>query len=379
MQVDVATRDKYAKDAPELLEAVDTGESEFIMRRDPQTDYCVRFEGGLCGVHRDYGTSFLGDACHFYPRISRQLGNHASMTASLSCPEVTRLALFSEPTVSWQASKTDRLPYSLKDYLPEGLSSEQAWKIHTTCVDFAGNAELSPEQLIACFVSVAASLERQPLASWPDAIAFYLRMAPGRLPTPESQAADPFNLLHMMYGLLGAAKPTARPRLMETLQTIADALHVSYQPEAAAIVLEDDSTTRWMMIEQLWSMNGAPTYAPILRRWVQTQLTMMLFPFAGFGASLSQRAVLLGVRFAITRLALMCAYFTHDASLSAEMIVRIVQSLSRFLDHLADPTLCLRICEETGWVRESRLRALVGDTGQSIPLSASFLTLGVAN
>jgi hypothetical protein len=42
-------------------------------------------------------------------------------------------------------------------------------------------------------------------------------------------------------------------------------------------------------------------------------------------------------------------------------VVRIVQSLSRVLDHLADPELSLKIYEEPGWLREPRLRALMGD------------------
>lgn len=41
-------------------------------------------------------------------------------------------------------------------------------------------------------------------------------------------------------------------------------------------------------------------------------------------------------------------------------MVEIIQILSRFCDHLADATLSLKIYSETGWVRESRLRAIVG-------------------
>src|SRR5579885_2432723 len=72
MQLDAAMRARYASEAPELLEAVaDDGAGGFIMKRDPQTDFCVKFENGLCGIQQKYGTAFLGDACHFYPRSTR--------------------------------------------------------------------------------------------------------------------------------------------------------------------------------------------------------------------------------------------------------------------------------------------------------------------
>lgn len=69
----------------------------------------------------------------------------------------------------------------------------------------------------------------------------------------------------------------------------------------------------------------------------------------------------MGVRFATIRLALMCACKMHDGLIDEAQQVRIIQSIARVLDHLADPTLSLQIYEEPGWLREGRLRALVGD------------------
>jgi hypothetical protein len=39
----------------------------------------------------------------------------------------------------------------------------------------------------------------------------------------------------------------------------------------------------------------------------------------------------------------------------------VIQSLARFLDHLADPTFSLMAYEEAGWHKEGRLRGLIGD------------------
>ncbi|MBY0406929.1 MAG: flagellin lysine-N-methylase, partial [Rickettsiales bacterium] len=108
MQVDEDTVNRYRNEAPELLAAVEPAEeTPWIMRKDPDTGYCIKLDGGLCGIHKQYGDRFLGDACHFYPRITRTLGSATLMTATLSCPEITRLALFGAPH-AYAPAETDR-------------------------------------------------------------------------------------------------------------------------------------------------------------------------------------------------------------------------------------------------------------------------------
>ena len=373
MQLDRTTKQKYEREAPELLAAVDTGEAEWIMKRDPQTDYCVKFDQGICSVHRDYGTSFLGDACHFYPRITRQLGSElTSMTASLSCPEVTRLALFGEQSVGWEVAETDRVPDSLTSYLIEGLSTEQAWSVHQAFLTATYDTTQTIEQTLARIISVSFSLHALPVTSWPEAVSFYLKNASQRLPVPDSDPADPFNLLHMMYGLVRAAKPSARPRLDDTLSDMAQALEVTIDSATSNMTLSDSSVMCWQYALLHWQGAPAQQADRPLRRWLQAQLTMMLFPFAGIGSQLAERVTLLALRFAVTRQALICAAALQRAPIEPPQLVRIVQSLSRFLDHLADPTLSLDICRETGWLRESRLRALIGDGTSPIPSAATL-------
>src|SRR5687768_14752127 len=115
MQVDDAMVERYRQQAPELLDAVTTGhDGGHIMRRDEKTDYCVKFDNGLCSIHRDYGSDFLGDACHFYPRVTRRLGDKAVMTAALSCPEVARLSLFTDDAFLLGEGLAARLPATLR-------------------------------------------------------------------------------------------------------------------------------------------------------------------------------------------------------------------------------------------------------------------------
>jgi lysine-N-methylase len=377
MQLDSATRNKYEKDAPELLDAVDTGEAEWIMKRDAKTDYCVRFDNGLCGIHKSYGTDFLGDACHFYPRITRSLGETQVMTAALSCPEAARLMLFSNSAFDWDQTAADRLPNTLRDYRPAALSDADSLAIHQGFIRTVAEAP-SPERAVMRINSVARSLEALPQTSWLEALSFYMRSADGRLPKPELVAADPFNLVYMLHGLLRAAKPSSRTRLMLTLQEMQQALAMTQDPDSGQPDTTEESLLEWQMMEQAWHVRWRDAMQPILTRWLQSQLSMMLFPFAGLGERLSERATLLGVRFALTRLSLMSLCHLRGGEPMEADVIRAVQSLSRFVDHLADPTLSLRVCSETGWDKEARLRSLIGDTTDKLPISNDLSTVKVS-
>lgn len=361
MQLDPETREKYITQAPELMEAVTTGEAEYIMKRDPATDYCVKFTDGLCSIHKTRGTAFLGDACHFFPRITRSLGETHLMTAALSCPEVTRLALFREDGFSHDDAQAERLPWSLMDYLPNELKEEDALAIHRAFLEAADDETASPERIMARLGSVARSLQMQAISNWPAAIAFYMKNADGRLPTPEENIADAFNLLHALVGLLKAAKPSARARLEQTIRDMEAALNVTIDRETLALTTHESSARAYLALRGAWRERWAESFAPVLRRWIQAQLAASLFPYSGMGDTLTERIAILTVRFATLRLALMGCCHAHAGLPPEQDSIRVIQSIARFLDHLADPELSLSMYSETGWILEARARGLLGD------------------
>ena len=69
-----------------------------VLKKD--TDgYCVKFDrsDSMCGVHKSYGTEYLTDACFLYPRVRHKLSRDmVVINATLSCPEICRIALESE-------------------------------------------------------------------------------------------------------------------------------------------------------------------------------------------------------------------------------------------------------------------------------------------
>jgi lysine-N-methylase len=360
MQVDDATLSRCSQKAPELLKAVETEpDGSHIMRKSPDTGLCVKFENGLCGIHKTYGANFLGDACYFYPRVTRQLGGKVIMTAAMSCPEIVRIVLADEHAYALEQASVERLPQSLKNYLPEGLSEDDALAVHQLFLKATEDGSVSAEQIFLRIASVSRSLERIDHKKWPGAVPFYLAHADERLLPPEPDAADPFNVLHALCGLMVAAKKHTSPRLKQTIDDMEKALAVTLDWGAVAIHTTPQSAAAYQQVQAVWREKYAPHYAPLLRRWLQMQLSLSLYPFAGLGATLSERITIIGVRMATIKLALMCGCSITRSVLSQDVVVRVVQSLSRVLDHLGDAAFSLQIYSETGWIQEKRMRALI--------------------
>jgi len=361
MQVDRVTQQLYEKEAPELLGALSTGEADVIMKRDPKSDYCVKFDGGLCNIHKEKGSRFLSDACHFYPRVTRKLGGETYQSAALSCPEIARLALYEKGDMfQYETVQLDRLPESLKDYKPAGVTEAKAAETMQAFLRLVLRTP-SPERAVALLMNVSQSLELIDISNWPEAAPLFIRIAEERLPAPESHPADDYRLLNILVALVSASKQTERPRLEETIHQMERALKVHIDRESLGIVSDGGVLDAHEVLRPRWDKFGRETMAPVLTRWLAAELSIACFPFAGFGHGLKDRAVVLGVRFATLRLALM-AHVLPDGTLPSQAeVIRIVQSLARFMDHLADPAFSLMAYQEAGWTKEPRLRALVGD------------------
>ena len=362
MQLGSEKKVLYDEKAPELLNAITSiGDDEYIMKRDTKTDYCISFSDGLCGIQNKYGADFLGDACYFYPRVTRKIGQDTVLTGTLSCPEIARLALMDENAFLPSEGSLHHFPTSLKDYCPSGLDAQATWAIHTLFLHAAMNETVSPEHALMQIYVVAQSLERIDMGSWHEAVPFYLGMADAGIAPAVVKASDMVYLLQSLCGLVFASKKIHNnARLVETIHEMEAALHVTIRMDNLAIVALPDSVYATENLLLRWQNEWAVHYAPIVRRYLIMQLSLAIFPFGGFGDSLTSRIAIIGIRLATIKLALMSAISQKpSAPLTEETIIRVVQSLSRFLDHLSDPEFSLKIYQETGWLQPERLRGLL--------------------
>lgn len=362
MQFDQKHKELYQKEAPELLEAVN--EDEMIMKRDPKTDYCIKYDNGLCSIHKKYGETFLGDACFFYPRATRKIGDdNIVVTSTLSCPEIARLSLYdTENPFEEHHTPIDRIPESTKDYLEQESdlkSADDINQIRQNFINYVDSSAHSSAFITISIVSVARSLEYQDPSKWNEASQFLLKTAESRILPPEPHQADPYKLFHSFCGLIGAAKKQDTPQLREVIDMIQDAMDTTINWETLIIENNAKDFSAFEKMRTLWHQGASEQLEPVLKRYIQSQLSLSSFPFAGFGNSLPEKAMIIAIRYATVKLALMASLSREQTIPDKNTVIRIIQTISRFLDHLGDPTLSLAIYDEAGWSKEQRLYGLL--------------------
>jgi len=324
-----------------------------VMKRDPETDYCVKFTDGICAIHKEQGAPLLGDACNFYPRITRSLGLDTIMTATLSCPEIARLSLFDEtrhPERSegsfagaqddgWVEIETERLPSSLNNYQDPELSSEDCLKIHNIFLNACAVPDES-ELILSRIYSVASSLSRIAKKDWPDAAGFFLKTADGRLAQSISDPADKYKILQIFAAVFHATRKKMNPRLLESLEHLQTTIGAKIDWQTLELTLSE--------------AEPEPTESrdDILKNYIAAQLSFTTFPFAGLGQNPIEKAKLLAFKFALAKL--LIANLTDEAQ-----IIQAIQSAARIIDHIASPDLIFNLMDQFGWTTEARILGLL--------------------
>ena len=200
MQLDDVTFTKYQGN--ELENAVAYDGAIRVMRRDEASGYCVKLSDGICGIHKEYGADMLGDACYFYPRVTRKFGDDVIITATLSCPEITRLMMEPDATQFIELG-APRLPQNIRNYDVENFSFENALKVHDAFLSACEAAD-DAAKIMARIYSAAQSLKRIEQKDWPDAAGFIIKMADGKLPVAEVDAEDQKRVLQIFAAVVHA-------------------------------------------------------------------------------------------------------------------------------------------------------------------------------
>ena len=335
MPVDAAQLARYRAQAPELLATVDLALG--IMKKDRPVGQCGQLCEGLCAIQNKYGADFLGDSCHFYPRIVHAIGGRRVMVGSTSCPEMLRLILEEASPFLREEVTLARMPGIRRDILPEGATPAQVMAVMDEFMQLAADETRSPESILSQIIdSICEGME--------------------------AGASKPANAHAIYYALALTEAFTNAPRrerLDAVMQVMEERLGCAFSRDARTLGFAPDAANKLAQLNLRWHKGAGVTLAPMLRRWMQAQLAMTAFPFGGLAdLSAFEHLGVLVQRFTTMRLALMC-HVSEDGTLDRATAMRVVQVLSRFMDHLADAKLTRMIFRDLGWNTPAQLRQLI--------------------
>lgn len=355
MPADPAQIARYEASAPELLAILDRKAN--ILRREPTGQHCAQLCDGVCSVHQKYGTELLGDACYFYPRLVHNIGGSKVMSGAISCPEMLRLVMHERQPFARAEPTTGRMPAHRRDVVPDGWSAAAVEAIIDAAMACAGDASHTPETIMHQLLALAEIMEYATPNDWHEQWQRTMRAGPAG----ESKEGDSHTLYYALALTEAFGTPGVSKKLQGIMQAMEQQLCCRFARESRDMQFLEGSAGVQARLWQRWNMDTRAARAPMLRRWIQAQLAMTAYPFGGFHAiGFAQRGAVLVQRFATMRLALMCHVPASGAAPDEQVVMEVMQGLSRFMDHLADAKLTMMIHRDAGWQTPTRLRGLIG-------------------
>jgi hypothetical protein len=212
---------------------------------------------------------------------------------------------------------------------------------------------------LADLVKISRSLDNLNKNHWQQAIEAVLPIIKDFPSHPEFVDTDPFNLINFLIIMISASKKHSHQRLKEMVNIVSKALELTIDIENPAVTLSNNSYNIYQKLKACACGKVKEQLDHIMCRYLQSQINLFFFPFAGLGNSVSDKASIIVVKFALIRL-LLLSHVQLQGELDETSVIRIVQTLSRFLDHLTNADLLLLVLKDFGWDRESRLLALLG-------------------
>lgn len=352
VKVDAPTLALYRAQAPELLHVVTEREGiGAVLQFDADTGLCPQLECGGCHIHATRGTDFLTDTCHLYPRITRALAATTVVTATLSCPEIARLALVEEASLALVKTTVDRVPEQVKNYAAEGVNTEEACALMA-----AMQANItSAEQHLIALANEALVLSNAPMSQWPM---LHQTHTPS-FSTPIGHAHDVLFMLIILTTLVTACNAKPSVRLQEVVALIEHALHVDVVWDEATANTQPDTLARLSALQQRYDTHYQAALQPLLNALLKAQLAASLYPYAGLGNNPLERIAWVAYAYALTRFALLCAIDQSGGELPESLGIQVVQTIARVLDHVGSLELALPMLKEIGWLDPARLAGIL--------------------
>jgi hypothetical protein len=342
MQIDDKTISKYLNH-PDLANIVNIEEK--ILKR-ANDDYCFKASAGLCLVHEKYGEDYLGDACYFYPRIIRKIQDQYIVSASMSCPEITRLILFEENIFDLSKDYLPRIPQQIKSY--DDLSAEHVSYIQKKIINMIMDKEKNAEQVMLQLLSMSRSFQFTNKQTWFEAIDFIVDNNIN-IDARNTDDSNPYKLLHSLIliarNVKGHDGNILLKNIIDKMQTT---LNCKFDENNLDIICYDEEHHSYNNSLQQYQ-NNKDYYDKILKRYLAAQILVSFFPFSNNPYEVMK---IIAVKFATIRLTYICY-------LDMEKIVEITHVLSRLFDHLANNQFAIAIYNNYGWQTENEIADMI--------------------
>lgn len=359
MQLDIITKAIYENTKQGLENVVSSTDSNYIFKRNEDDD-CSMLESGKCGIHKVHGPSFLSDACYFFPRIMFKLGDSYYASAGFSCPETARLILFSDDPFRRMVTNYKRIPYVLKDYSRESITIDLVEKIHNYFLDKFESLETGKNLMKLLMIS--RSLSHLPKQKWYASLEYIDKVALGLLPEKVTNKNNLYFLVQSLVIIVKSCRKKPNKRLTSVLNSFEKYFKCKIDWESTDIILEDenqDSASMYCSLDSITNPYKSEFINHIMARWLMLEMKSFFYPFSGNGKTVLAKTQILIVKYCLNKM-LLDVFLNTSEDLETDTVM-VIQSVAKFMDHLADDNLVMKLFESYSWNEDAKLFGMVSN------------------
>ncbi len=297
-------------------------------------------ENKLCHIQINLGEEYLSNTCAIYPRISNEVNGVLERSATVSCPEIARLALlnpdgiaFDEIEESGELRRTIQKKIDTHDKKVSHKLQKYFWELRIFTIQVLQNrAYLLAERLIILglfFQKVEEHLSNESVGKIPELIAAYtsiieegsLKEYLDQIPVQETVQMELVKEMADQRFSQGLNSQRYKECYTDTLVGLKFITGTPFSEVAKA----------YPEVYQTYYKPFMAEHEYILENYLVNYVYKNMFPFSGF-PKLFDNFVMLVVHYSMIKLHLIGMSGRHKG-LNIDLVIKLIQSFAKTVEH----------------------------------------------
>lgn len=329
VSLDEKTKRLYEEKAPELLDSVVEDDKGPKILTNFNHTACSQFVDKLCAIQKKYGEEYLPDTCAFYPRTVRAVGDTLLVSATMSCPEIARLAIELDNPFDLVEKDLKRMPESIVNFKMDGESKDDVFYVMKRFLKETERKDITAQDVMMNILVASQMLDKFQAEYWRKVVDNVFAMASYAYIKPTEERVSKFQLMKYL-----AEVKTRRPaRWLRLFHDIEGLFRVKLNQDT----LEHE--VFWDKEKQERYYNNPKSQEKIdhiVKRYIAGEMARNIFPYAGTNGTYAfEKAMVIAVHSVLARLALISILDENGNCPAQEELIRVAQTVARGLNHVA--------------------------------------------
>ncbi|MBP1992648.1 flagellin lysine-N-methylase [Paenibacillus eucommiae] len=298
-------------------------------------------ETGLCKIQVQLGEELLSDTCATYPRVTNQTNGVMERSASVSCPEIARLALLNPDGMEFdEIEESADVRFRFTRRLDERTESapdkaqKHFWELRIISIQILQNRSYKlADRLVILgmlFNKVQEYVEAKRVDEIPLLIAEYTRLL------EDGSMKAGLNSIPVLYAIqMEIMKGISDERYVlgvnnsRYIECFTETLHgISYTENTPV----EEIAERYKYAHDLYFKPLMDQHEYIMENYLVNYVFKNMFPFGGH-PSVVDDYIIMVIHYALIKLHLIGMSGFHKDAFCIELVLKLIQSFAKSIEH----------------------------------------------